>query len=186
MATEVCPTLQDFSNDSQCMEQLAGTSSSVYLFVKSELSTKLTRELNVFATPAFATGKGLYKLECKENAQQIQGESLGRRKGFKQTFNFVLDSVNADTAKLSRAINNLNVGLIVKDGDVSQIMYDPDRNITIDSGGIKSDTGTKPEDDRQTSFAIVLSPVPYDNMYVTEPTTGGWDSLLASAAKTGA
>lgn len=182
--TETCPTLSDYNQDAQCMEQLAGTGSTAYLFIKSDLSAALTRELNTYSTPAFASGKGLYKVECKEQAQQIQGESLGRRKGFKQTFNFVLDAVNPETAKLSRAINNLNVGIIVKDGDNSQIMYSPDRNITIDSGGIKSDTGTKAEDDRQTSFAIALSPVPYANMYVTEPTSGGWDGLLASKTTT--
>lgn len=177
-----CPQLMDVLNDDECLENRAGLGVNIYLGLKSELAAPLTATENVYSTPAFQTGKGLYKVECKDDTNQIQGSSLGYRKGFELTCNFGIDSVNPAAGKLARAINNRDIFIIVKDNDKSQIMYDPDRKVKFDSGGIKSDTGAKSDDDRSTTFEAKLSSVNYPNLYVTEPTKDGWDSLLASKA----
>jgi len=179
-----CPSLVDILNDDQCLENLAGLGTDVYIGLKSELSAPLTATENLYSTPAFANGKGLYKVQCKDDAQQIQGSSLGFRKGFELTCNFVVDSVNPAAGKLARAINNRDIFIIALDGSSSQIMYDPQRKVKFDSGGITTDTGTTPDSDRQTTYAAKLSPVDYPNLYVTAPESG-WDSLLASAQNNG-
>ena len=82
---------------------------------------------------------------------------------------------------MARAINNNDIFIIAKDGDVSQIIYDPNRKVKFDSGAITTDTGAAASDDRITTYEAKLSPVYYPNLYVTEPSEGaGWDSLLAS------
>ncbi len=178
--TVTCPQLQDVLNDAECLENRAGLGINVYLGLKSELESELVATENTYSTPVFKSGKGLYKVECKDDTNQIQGSSLGYRKGFELTCNFGIDSVNEAAGKLARAINNRDIFIIVKDNSKSQIMYDPDRKVKFDSGGIKSDTGAKSDDDRSTTFEAKLSSVNYPNLYVTEPESGGWDSLLAN------
>ncbi len=181
MATVTCPQLTDILADDQCLENLAGLGTDVYIGLKGDLATAMTATENEYTTPTFASGKGLYKLQCKDDSQQIQGSSLGERKGFELTCTLVIDSVNASISKLMRAINNRDVFVITKDGDVSQILYDPHRKITKDSGALKTDTGAKAEDDRVSTIELKQSPVNYPNLYVKEP-EDGWDSLLASKA----
>lgn len=180
--TIVCPVVQDYLNTDDCIENFAGLGSTIYVFLKDDLSTPLTMTDGLYSTPVFKSGKGLYKIECKDENQQIEGESLGKKKGFKLTLNFTIDAVNKITAKIGRAINNLDLGYIVPDGADTQIMYDPQRKVKFDSGGIKGSTGKAASDDRKTDYTALLSPVMYQNLYVTDPATGGWDSLLASKA----
>ena len=176
-----CPQPVDFLNTEQCLENFAGLGNDIYVGLKSELKAPLTATDNQYSKPEFQTGKGLYKVQCSDDKQQIQGSSLGYRKGFELTCNFAIDSVSPTGGKLARAINNNDIFIIAKDNDTSQIMYDPFRKIKFDSGGITTDTGAAPSDERTTKFAAKLSPVAYPNLYVEEPETG-WDSLLASKA----
>ena len=178
--TVTCPQLVDILNDDECLENLAGLGTDIYIGLRSELSEPLVATENLYATPKFASGKGLYKVQCKDDAQQIQGSSLGYRNGYEITCTFVVDSVNPAAGKLARAVNNRDIFIIAKDGKYSQIMYDPNRKVKFDKGGITTDTGTTSDSDRQSSYVGKLSPVNYPNLYVTEPASGGWDSLLAS------
>jgi hypothetical protein len=182
MADIQCPTIGDFLDTQACFDNFAGLGSVIYVFLKSDLAAPLALTDNVYATPTFKSGKGLYKIECKDENQEIPFESLGKTKGFKLTLNFTIDAVNKLTSKLGRAFNNLDLGFIVPDGADSQILYDPQRKVKFDSGGIKGSTGKAAADERKTDFVATLSPVPFTNLYVTNPTTGGWDSLLASGA----
>ena len=85
---------------------------------------------------------------------------------------------------MSRAANNLDIFIIVtgKGNDKTQIMYDPNVKVKFDNGGIKTDTGAKIGDERKTTYEAKLSGVLYPNLYVTDPASDGWDSLLASKA----
>ncbi len=181
MASVTCPQLVDVLNEDECLENLAGLGTDIYIGLKSELTAPLTATDNSYSTPSFTSGKGLYKVQCADEKQQIKGSSLGRRKGFELTCTFVVDSVNPAAGKLARAINNNDIFIIAKDGDVSQIIYDPNRKVKFDSGAITTDTGAAASDDRITTYEAKLSPVSYPNLYVAEPSEGaGWDSLLAS------
>ena len=173
--------MQDYLAAQACVENIAGLSDVVYVGIKSELSTPLTLTENVYSTPAFASGKGLYKFNCKSEGQQIQGSSQGKRGGFQLTFDFALEAVDPETSKIARALNNLDVFFIVVDGDNSQIMYDPNRNVTFESDGLKSDSGKAVGDERVTTGTATLKGVKYPNLFVTAPASGGWDSLLHDA-----
>ena len=178
-----CPELKDILAANECLENFGGLGVNVYVFLKGDLKSPLKAEKNVFptlSTESFNTGKGLYKFECKESSQGHTYESLGRRNGFKQTLDFVLESVDAASAEIARSLNNLDCGYIVQDGEKSIIVYDAQHKFEYASGGIKGDTGKKAEDDRQVELSGSLQPTAYGRYEIAEPETGGWDSLLAS------
>ena len=175
--TTKCPTLSPILASEECDENLAGLSSAVYVFLKDDLEAPLVETDGEYSTPAFKTGKGLYRFDCKDDSQQIEGTSLGRRKGFRLTGTIVMEAVSKLMAKTARAMNNLDIGIIFPDGDDAQIMYDPNRKVVFDNDGIQSTTGAAADDDRQTTLTATLGPVKYLNLYVTPPTSGGWESL---------
>lgn len=180
-----CPQLVDALDENDCLENLAGLGTDIYIGLKADLESPMIFDeaTGAYSTPVFKAGKGLYKVQCADDKQQIKGSSLGYQKGFELTCNFVYASVNELSQKLSRAVNNLKIFVIAVDGKKSLIMYDPSRNVKFDNGGIASDTGAAASDDRQTTYECKLSPVLYDHLYVKAPESNGWDSLLASAKK---
>lgn len=184
MGKIACPVLKDHLASNQCMENLAGLASYIYVFDKNDLVAPLSwadDEEAVYKTPEFKAGKGLYKLVAKDAAQKIASSSLGFRKGFSQTFDFVIDEVSKAMGVNARALNNLDLGFIIQDGDEWQIIYSPQYKGKFDNDGIKTDTGAAANDERQTSCTYKLEPVTFPNCYVKAP-EGGFDSLLASAA----
>ena len=162
-----CPQLNHILKSEECLENLAGLGATVYVGVKGDLESPMTATDDTYSTPQFASGKGLYKIEGKTEAQKYAFSSLGRRKGYELTGTVVIEALNHAMSKCGRALNNLDIFLIFKDGENSLIMYDPDRTVQADS-------------DRQATCEFKLKPVKYPLLYVTEPATGGWDSLLAS------
>lgn len=183
---ENCPTMQNILKADECLENLAGISSDVYVGIKSELSAPLTATENVYSTPTFASGKGLYKIQGKNEAQKIHFSSLGPRKGYDLDITVVIESLNKAFSKVGRALNNLDLFFIVDDGDDSLIMYDPQRRCEADSGGIEGDTGDTADSDRQATCNFHLKPVKYPLLYVERPKQDdvevSWDTLLASKA----
>ena len=162
----------------ECLENLAGISADVYVGIKSDLEAPMTAEENVYSTPTFASGKGLYKIQGKNEAQKVSFSSLGPRKGYDLGITIVIESLNKVSSKASRALNNLDLFFIVKDGDESLIIYDPNRRCEADNGGIAGDTGDTADSDRQATCEFHLKPVKSPLLYVTEPAQGGWDSLM--------
>lgn len=162
----------------ECLENLAGISADVYVGIKSDLEAPMTAEENVYSTPIFASGKGLYKIQGKNEAQKVSFSSLGPRKGYDLGITIVIESLNKVFSKAARSLNNLDLFFIVKDNDESLIMYDPNRRCEADNGGIAGDTGDTADSDRQATCEFHLKPVKYPLLYVTEPAQGGWDSLM--------
>lgn len=179
-STVVCPVLEDVLASQECLENFAGLGSVVYIGLKDDLEAPLTLTDDTYATPKFKAGKGLFRLDLKDESQKIEGSSQGRRGGFTLTCTLVFEAVNPAIAKISRALNNLDYFLIFPDGDETQIMYDPNRKVKAESDGIKSDTGAAASDERNTTITLKLGPVKYCNLYVTAPTAGGWESLRAN------
>lgn len=185
MAEIVCPTLEHVLNAEQCGENMAGLGQTIFVGLKDDLSEPMAATDNVYSTPKFKSGKGLYKFECADETQSIMGSSLGYRRGFKQTFEFAIDSVNKIVAKTSRALNNLDIFFICPDGEEFQIMYDPYRKCKAESDGIQTNTGKAASDDRRTTCTFSLQPMKYANYFVeiedieklvegyTAPSTGG-------------
>ena len=181
---QTCPTLENYLAGDECLENLAGLGEVAYLGLKSDLENPMTATDNEYSMPVFKSGKGLYKVELRENSQKIAGESQGKRKGFNLTATLIFDAVNKKTSKLARALNNLgDLFIIMPDGDDNQIMYDPNKKLHADSGGITTDTGDTPDSDRITTANLILGPVKYPNLFVkftaTEQVTS-WDDLVVS------
>ena len=178
-----CPTLMDYIAAEECMENLAGLGEVVYIGLRGDLTAPLSATDNLYATPAFKDGKGLYKFDLKEEAQKIAGESQGKRKGYNITGTMVFDGVDAKVSKILRALNNLDWFAIFPDpsGD-AQILYDPNKKVRIESGGATTDTGAASSDERVSTVNFILGPVKYPNLFVTAPQSGGWDSLLPNQA----
>ena len=91
----------------------------------------------------------------------------------------MLESVDASSAEVARALNNLDGGYIVQDGEKNIIVYDDQHKFEYASGGIKGDTGKKADDDRQVELSGTLQPTAYGRYEIAAP-EAGWDSLLAS------
>ena len=180
---QTCPALANYLAGDDCLENIAGLGEVAYIGLRSELKKALTATDNTYSLSAtdFIDGaKRLVKVELKEESQKIAAESQGKRKGFNLTGTLVFDAVNAEVAKLARALNNLDIFVIMMDGDEAQIMYDPNKKIRIESGGLTSDTGAAAGDDRVTTANLVLGPVKYPNLFVTVP-EGGFDTLVGAA-----
>ena len=173
-----CPTLMHYNAGDECLENLAGLGEVAYIGLRADLESAMTATDDTYSTPQFKSGKGLYKLDLKEESQKIAGESQGKRKGYNITLTMVFDAVNAKVSKIARSLNNLDWFAIFPDGDEAQIVYDPNKKIRIDQGGLTSDTGAAAGDDRITTVNAILGPVKYPNLFVTAP-AGGWDTLLA-------
>lgn len=181
--TATCPEIKDILAANECLENFGGLGVNVYIFNKADLKAPLKAEKNVYpalTSESFNTGKGLYKFECKESSQGHSFESLGRRGGYKQQIDYVLESVNAESAEVARALNNLDLGYIFQDGEKSIIVYDSQHKVEYASGGIKGDTGKKSDDERSVVCSGTLQPTAYGRYEIPEPETGGWDSLLVS------
>ena len=190
MADQVtCPVIKDVLSENECLENFGGLGVNVYVFIKSDLAAPLEPEAgkNTYAAltaASFKKGKGLFKFECQDGGQGHTWENLGYRKGFKQTLDYVLESVSAASAYVARGINNNKCGYIIEDGKTSILVYDKQHDFKYDSGQIKGDTGKKPEDDRTVTLSGSLSPTMYGRYEIAAPESG-WDSLCNGAGTAG-
>lgn len=165
-----CPTLINYNAADECQENLAGLGEVAYVGLRSDLKNPLTLTNNVYSGLDFKDGKGLVKLDLKEESQKIEGSNNRTRKGFNLTATLVFDAVNRKTSLLTRALNNLgDMFIIMPDGDDNQIMYDPNKKIHSDQGGITTTTGDTPDSDRITTAALILGPVNYGNLFLDLP-----------------
>ena len=190
MAEQVtCPEIKDLLSENDCLENFGGLGVNVYVFIKSDLAAPLEPEAgkNTYAAltaASFKKGKGLYKCECQDGGQGHTWENLGYRKGFKQTLDYVLESVSAGSAYVARGPNNNKCGYIIEDGKTSILVYDKQHDFKYDSGQIKGDTGRKPEDERTVTLSGSLSPTTYGRYEIATPESG-WDSLCNGAGTAG-
>ena len=176
---QTCPSLINYSAADECQENLAGLGEVAYIGLRSDLTEPLTANENVYSGLAFKDGKGLVKLDLKENSQKIDAESQGKRKGYNLTATLVFDAVNRKTSLLSRALNNLgDMFVIMPDGDDIQIMYDANKKVHADQGGITSTTGDTPDSDRITTANLILGPVKYSNLFLELPSGTTLDELV--------
>lgn len=182
-----CPVLRGITQDDMCMESFSGLGAEAWVFMKEDFNQskpKLDFEKNKYfmTKDTFKTGRGLYKLELKSGSQSITGESQKKRGGFKQTATLVIEVVNEETSDLLRALNNRDWGLIMPDGDKFQILYlHTSQKITIDAGGLKTETGAAASDDRVTTINVSLENCYYPNTYLELEGEGiTIESLLAT------
>ena len=182
--TATCPTLGGWNDSEQCLENLAGMTEVMYVFEIGDLASPLEATDNTYkiGKDSFKQGKGLKKYDLKEESQKAASEGQGKRKGFNITFTTVIDAVNKALGKESRALNNLNLGIILPDSNgEAQILYDPYKKVHATT--FTSDTGAAASDDRVTTIEWQVGPVKYNALYVDLTTGDGvssWDDLVAT------
>lgn len=171
-------TLCDFADQSaasNCGESLAGISTTVYIGFKNDMKDPLpilkepTDESTEFgiadyaeieSTPGFQlqTGKRFYKWEFETETGQLTTSSNGQKKGFTQTFTFKIANMTPELSALLRNLNNrLDVFFLFPEQDHYVAIYDPDRNVKIDSGGIAYDSGNTVDSEFGTTVTVSLS-----------------------------
>ena len=176
---QTCPSLINYSAADECLENLAGLGEVAYVGLRSDLAAPLTATGNVYSGLSFKDTKGFVKFDLKEESQKIEGSSNGKRKGYNLTATLVFDAVNRKTSLLTRALNNLgDMFIVIPDGDDIQIMYDPNKKIHADSGGITTTTGDTPDSDRVTTAALILGPVKYGNLFLDLPENKTLDDFV--------
>ena len=167
---QTCPILINYSAADECQENLAGLGEVAFVGLRSDLKNPLTLTDNVYSGLDFKDGKGFVKFDLKEDSQKIEGSSNGKRKGYNLTATIVFDAVNRNTSLLTRALNNLgDMFVIMPDGDDIQIMYDPNKKVHADQGGITTTTGDTPDSERITTANLILGPVKYGNLFLDLP-----------------
>jgi len=170
MATLACPVLGHLKQVDLCAEDFGGLGDKIYLFNPADLSAPPTIDgtLPGYTALTFTAGKGCYEVDCDIDNNKIEFEALKERGGFKRTLTIGIDRADSATSILMRAVNNLNIGAIVPDGDKFQILYNPNRKL---KKTIKGDTGAKPEDKRNTTVTLESQQDLFPIMYVTGPIT---------------
>lgn len=172
-----CPTLRHIRQADMCEENFAGLGSVGYIFDKADLNAPLDdgagkKITNVYSFPGsaskpFKEGKGFFRIDLRPGSQSITGESQKKNGGFKQTGTLVIGVVNEETAELLRALNNLDWAVVLPDGDKWQVVYlHNTQKITIEAGGLKTETGAQASDDRITTINISLENCYFPNTWL--------------------
>ena len=61
----------DILRGEMCTENLAGLGTIVYVGLKSDLESPMTATENVYSTPVFKSGKGLFRIDGKRESQKV-------------------------------------------------------------------------------------------------------------------
>jgi len=186
MAEYTSPTpcdLADITAASNCGEDQPGIATTIYVGFKNDLETPYPRlktpgagggtfELGDYSyvegTPGFKfkSGKAFNKWEIKTDSGQFTFNSNGQKKGYTQQLVGGFDSMTPELSAMLRTLNNRPDAFFVwPEGEKYVCLYDPDRNITIDLGGIAYDSGTTPDSDTGVTFTISLNTRPPKTYY---------------------
>ena len=165
----------DQSASTSCGESLAGIATTVYVGFKNDMADPLPQLKTPTAddtgflledyakiddTPGFKPkpGKKFYKWEVDTDSGQLTTSSVGMQKGFTQTFTFKMKNMTPEPSSLLRNLNNRkDVFFLFPEDDHYVAIYDPNRNVNIDSGGIAYDSGTTSDSDSGSTVTVTLA-----------------------------
>ena len=116
-----CEELLHVRASEQCAENFAGIGSVIYYGLKDDLSSPLVEDGPEFKTLAFKAGKGLYRIDCKEEANSIVGSSGGQNRGYIQTLQQQKETLEKADKALDQAIKDLKTEL---SGDIASSSAD--------------------------------------------------------------
>lgn len=170
MAANDCDLSHLTSEDDGCVEQLSGTGTMAYFFNAHDLLVTPERDEDdpayyastSFDKSAFKEGKGCYKVELRNDANNIQTASVATKKGFIQTGTLVTDILSSVASRFMRRLNNINhKGCLIETGTGEYyVIFNPQKKNTIEIAG---DTGTASSD--ESGFTATInqwSTYPYD------------------------
>lgn len=142
------------SEEDGCEVQMSGTGTMAYIFNAADLKTTPTYDpdnQSYFATTSFdstgfKSGKGAYKVELRNDANNIQPASVKAKKGFNQVATLVTDIISPVASRFMARLNNINhIGVLLETGTGEYyVMFNPQKKGTLEIAG---DTGTASTDD---------------------------------------
>ena len=166
---------------SNCGETGAGIASSILIGFKEDLeslpqfkeSEEGDEDMSAFASIddttgfKFKTGKCAYKWVIDTDTGQLTSSSVAQQKGFNNQLVFKIAQMTPNISALLRVLNNRKDAFIaIPEGDKYKMIYNPDRNIKIDAGGISYDSGTTPDSESGTTVTVSV-PAPAPVVYYT-------------------
>lgn len=159
MAVNPCDLSHLTSADDGCVEQLSGTGTMAYFINMADMKTMPTFDKDnpayfidtAFDQSAFKEGKGAFKVELRNDANNIKPTSVKTKKGFNQVTTIVIDIISAISAKFMRNVNNINhIAILLETGtDEFYVLCNPQKKGTLQ---IEGDTGTQSSDDSGYTF----------------------------------
>lgn len=192
MAKKTLCDFADITSASTCGESIAGIATTIYIGFKNDLkslpqfkeSEEADEDMSAFASVddttgfQFATGKCFHKWVIDTDSGQLTSTSVAQQKGFTNQLVFKIAEMTPNISALLRVLNNRKDAFIaIPEGAKYKMLYNPDRNIKIDSGGISYDSGTTPDSESGTTVTIsVPAPAPviyYAGVVSTTPAVGG-------------
>lgn len=154
MAAEDCDLSHLTSEDDGCVEQLSGTGTMAYFINMADLETEPEFDEDnpayfvstAFDTTAFKAGKGAYKVELRNDANNVQPASVAAKKGFNQVATLVTDIISPVASKFMRRANNINhIAILIATGSGEYYaLCNPQKKGTME---ITGDTGTASSDE---------------------------------------
>lgn len=152
--TNECDLSHLTSEDDGCVEQMSGTGTMAYFINMADLANLPQYDeenpsyfaTDSFDTTAFKAGKGAYKVELRNDANNIQPASVAAKKGFNQVATLVTDIISPVASKFFRRANNLNHIAILIDTGTGEYyaLCNPQKKGTLEIAG---DTGTASSDE---------------------------------------
>lgn len=154
-----------------CSESYAGTGTTAYLFKTEDVDQtelKIDEETNNYSGFALKTGKKIYPIVLKNQANKVDGTLLGPNKGFSNAGTIVVEKDLDLLAVVARTANNSSFGMLLRKPGVGTgcyILWNPNVNVTLE---ITDTTGDAFDSDNTSTWVVTSAPMPYTRMGITE------------------
>lgn len=142
------------SEEDGCEVQVSGTGTMAYIINMADLKTKPSRDetnsvyfaVTSFDATAFKEAKGAYKVELRNDANNLKPESVKSKKGYNQVATIVTDILSPVSSSFMARLNNIShIAVLIETGTGEYyVMCNPDKKSTLQVSG---DTGTASSDD---------------------------------------
>lgn len=154
-----------------CTENYAGTGTLAYLFFSDDVDTDTLAEdeaTNSYKTFALKTGKKIYPVRLKKQANKVVGTGLGDNKGFSNVATIVIDKDLEKLSVVERTVQNKPCGMLLRKAGLGKgcyILWNP----TVDTKfEFSTDSGDSYDADSGSTWTITSAPMPYDSMTIPE------------------
>lgn len=158
---------------SSCKESYAGTGTLAYLFFSEDVDTSTDslvedEETNSYTKFTLKTGKKIYPIRLKKQANKVVGTGLGDNKGFSNVATIVVDKDLEKLSVVERTVQNKPCGLLLRKAGLNAgcfILCNP----TVDTKfEFSTDSGDSYDADSGSTWTVTSAPMPYDSMTIPE------------------
>jgi hypothetical protein len=160
-------------NADSCTESYAGTGTLAYLFFSDDVDTEsleVSDTENAYSTFKLKTGKKIYPIRLKKQANKVVGTGLGDNKGFSNVGTLVIDKELEKLSVLERTVQNKPCGLLLRKAGIDEgcyILWNPNVDTAFE---FSTDSGDSYDSDMGSTWTVTSAPMPYDSMVISKAT----------------